>query len=54
LAALIPWLRGDFAFAQVLFRAWANDERQTALLHEAGLQVVHTRPGRGTNALLFG
>jgi hypothetical protein len=31
LAALIPWLRGDFAFAQVLFQAWANDERQTAL-----------------------
>jgi hypothetical protein len=54
LAALVPWLRSEFAFARVLFRAWANDERQTALLHEAGLQVVDTRPGRGTEALLFG
>jgi hypothetical protein len=38
----------------VLFRAWANDERQTALLTEAGLRVVDTRPGRGTEARLFG
>ena len=53
LTALVPWLRSDFAFARVLFRAWANDERQTALLAEAGLRVVDTRPGRGTKALLF-
>jgi RimJ/RimL family protein N-acetyltransferase len=53
LTALVPWLRSDFAFARVLFRAWANDERQTALLAEAGLQVVGTRPGPGTEALLF-
>lgn len=52
-AALVPWLRSDFAFARVLSRAWANDERQTALLAEAGLRVVDTRPGRGTEALLF-
>ena len=53
LAALVPWLCSDFAFARVLFRAWANDERQTALFGEAGLRVVDTRPGRGTEALLF-
>src|SRR3954451_12047175 len=29
LVALIAWLRDDFAFARVFFRAWANDERQT-------------------------
>ena len=54
LTALVPWLQSDFAFARVLFRAWANDERQTALLTEAGLRVVDTRPGRGTEARLFG
>jgi hypothetical protein len=54
LAALIPWLRGDFAFARVLFRAWANDDRRIALLDEAGLRLLDTRPGRGTEALLFG
>jgi hypothetical protein len=53
LTALVPWLRSDFAFARVLFRAWANDARQTALLTEAGLRVVDMRPGRGTEALLF-
>jgi hypothetical protein len=53
LAVLVPWLRGDFAFARVLFRAWAHDERQTAILGEAGLRVVGARPIRGTEALLF-
>jgi len=53
LAALVPWLRNDFAFTRVLFQAWANDERQTVLLAEAGLRVVDTGPGRGTHALLF-
>jgi hypothetical protein len=53
LAALVPWLRGDFAFARVLFRAWADDERQADLLGEAGLRVVDARPVRGIEALLF-
>jgi hypothetical protein len=53
LTALAPWLRSDFAFARVLFRAWANDERQTSILSEAGLQVVDRRPIRGMEALLF-
>jgi hypothetical protein len=53
LAALVPWLRRDFAFSRVLFRAWAHDERQTAIFSEAGLRVVDTRPVRDTEALLF-
>jgi hypothetical protein len=53
LAALVPWLRSDFAFARVLFRAWAHDERQTAIFSDAGLRVVDTRPVRDTEALLF-
>jgi hypothetical protein len=53
LAVLVPWLRGDFAFARVLFRTWAGDERQTAIFGEAGLRVVGRRPIRGTEALLF-
>src|SRR5215217_2475489 len=36
LAALVPWLRNDFAFARVLFRTGADDERQAAILEEAG------------------
>ena len=51
-----PWCHGcasDFAFARVLFRAWAHDERQTAIFSEAGLRVVDTRPVRDTEALLF-
>jgi GNAT superfamily N-acetyltransferase len=53
LAAIVPWLRSDFAFTRVLFRAWANDDRQKSLFAEAGLRVVGTRPGRGTESLLF-
>src|SRR5215213_9233688 len=44
LAALVPWLRERLACARVLFRAWAHDERQTAIFSEAGLRVVDTRP----------
>jgi hypothetical protein len=53
LAALVPWLRSNFAFTRVLFRAWANDDRQKSIFAEAGLRVVATRLGRGTEALLF-
>ena len=53
LAALVPWLRNDFAFARVLFRAGADDERQTAILSEAGLRVVDTLRVRDTEELLF-
>jgi hypothetical protein len=53
LAVLLPWLRSDFAFTRVLFQVCADDERQTALMNEAGLRVVDTRSDRGTEALLF-
>jgi hypothetical protein len=53
LAALVSWLRNEFAFARVRFRARADDARRMAILGEAGLRVVDTRPVRGTEALLF-
>ena len=53
LAAMVPWLRNDFAFGRVLFRAWSNDERQMALLSEAGLRVVDMRPLGESETVLF-
>jgi hypothetical protein len=53
LAELVPWLRNDFAFTRVLFRTPADDERQMALLGEAGLRVVDTVLARATKAVLF-
>ncbi len=53
LAALAPWLQEDFAFARVLYRARADDERQTAIFGAAGLRVVEPRSVRGVECLLF-
>jgi hypothetical protein len=53
LAALISWLRDDFAFERVLFRAVADDERQTAIFGDAGLRMVASRPYAETERLLF-
>ena len=53
LAALVPWLRKDFAFARVHFEARGNDERQMAIFSEAGLRVIETHPVRDTEAVLF-
>jgi hypothetical protein len=53
LAALLPWFRHDFAFARVVVLTYANDERQTALLREAGLRPVWSFPERDTRALYF-
>jgi hypothetical protein len=53
LAALIPWLRDDFAFSRVCFRTWAIDASQVTLLREAGLRQVWSHPERNTVALLF-
>jgi hypothetical protein len=53
LTALVPWLRDEFAFARVLFRARADDARRMAIFGEAGLRVVETRPVRNTEVLLF-
>jgi len=53
LAALLPWLRNDFAFTRVLFRTSADDERQAAILEEAGLRVVDVLRVGDTEELLF-
>jgi RimJ/RimL family protein N-acetyltransferase len=53
LAALIPWLGNDFAFERVRFRARADDERQTAILSEAGLRVEDAPPNRDSETVLF-
>ena len=53
LAALVPWLRDDFAFTRVLFRSRADDKRRMAILREAGLRVVDALPVRDTEAVLF-
>jgi hypothetical protein len=53
LAAIVPWLRRDFAFGRVRFRAWSNDERQPALMGEAGLRVVDTRSLGESETMLF-
>ena len=53
LAALIPWLRQGFAFARVVFRTWEVDERQVAMLREAGLRLVWSQPEWDTVTLHF-
>jgi RimJ/RimL family protein N-acetyltransferase len=53
LAALLPWLRDDFAFARLAFWTWAADERQAAVLGEAGLRPVWSHPNGNTVALFF-
>ena len=53
LAALLPWLRTEFAFAGLVVAAWAADERQMALVREAGLRLVWSWPARDTRALHF-
>src|SRR3954452_15077350 len=53
LAALIPWLRDDFDFVRVRFRAGADDERQMAIMAEVGLQVVDALLVRDTEVVLF-
>ena len=53
LAALIPWLRDAFAFGRVRFRARAGDERQTAILSEAGLRADDPLLERDSESVLF-
>ncbi len=53
LAALVPWLRDDFAFARVRFRARADDERRMAILGEAGLRVMDAPGVRDSEGRLF-
>jgi hypothetical protein len=53
LAALVPWLREDFAFTRVLYRASANDAQQVALMREAGLREVDRRLQGSVETVLF-
>lgn len=53
LAAVIPWLRDDFAFSRVVVLTWSVDERQTTLLREAGLRSVWLLPSGDTHVLYF-
>jgi RimJ/RimL family protein N-acetyltransferase len=53
LAALLPWLRRDFAFARVVFVTWASDERQPAPFRDAGLHLVWSHPVGDTQVLHF-
>jgi RimJ/RimL family protein N-acetyltransferase len=53
LAALLPWLRGSFAFGRLWLRAFAAEERQVAIFHAAGLRQVAAVPTSATPLLLF-
>lgn len=53
LVALLQWLGNDFAFKRVLFRTWAADERQPALLSEAGLRLASSSSEGDTQALYY-
>lgn len=52
-AAIIPWLRNDFAFTRIVALAWANDPRQPAALQEADLTLTWSFPVGDTTALYF-
>lgn len=53
LAALIPWLRSDFAFSNLWFSAIAAEHRRVSVMREAGLRLVHAYPKGDTELLLF-
>ena len=53
LAALLPWLATEFAFGRVLFQAYATDDRQLAILRDAGLQPVASYAVGRRELLLF-
>ena len=53
LAALLPWLRREFAFPRIAFGAFETDERLLTILREVGLTHVASHPTRNANHLLF-
>lgn len=53
LSELLRWLRLNFAFSRVIFRTWESDERQVAMLRDAGLRVVWSQPEGNTAAMHF-
>lgn len=53
LAALLPWLRHDFAFSRLYLRAFEREQRHVAIFAEAGLRVVAAYPVSDTRLLLY-
>lgn len=53
LAALLPWLRHDFAFSRLYLRAFERERRHVAIFAEAGLRLVASYPAGDTRFLLF-
>lgn len=53
LTALLPWLRGDFAFSELYLRCFAAEARHVAIFADAGLRLAHTLPAGDTRLLLF-
>ena len=53
LASLLPWIAAEFAFPRVLFLAYATDDRQVAILREAGLRPMASYPVGASELLLF-
>ncbi|HEV2235885.1 MAG TPA: GNAT family N-acetyltransferase [Ktedonobacterales bacterium] len=53
LAALLPWLHGEFACARLWLRAFAAEERQVAVLRAAGLRQAAEIATSASPLLLF-
>ncbi len=53
LAALLPWLRHDFAFSRLYLRAFAREQRHVAIFAEAGLRLAASYPVGDTRLLLY-
>lgn len=53
LAALLPWLRHDFAFSRLYLRALAREQRHVAIFAEAGMRLAASYPAHDTHLLLY-
>jgi hypothetical protein len=53
LVAILPWLRGDFAFPRFVLGANAIEERQVAIFHATGMRRVASYPVAATEHQLF-
>ena len=53
LAALLPWLRHDFAFSRLYLRAFERERRHVAIFAQAGLRLAAAHPVRDTQLMLY-
>ncbi len=53
LAALLLWLRRDFAFSRLYLRAFEREQRHVAIFAEAGLRLAASYPVSDTRLLLY-